>query len=150
MLEFEKTLAGKYKMYVDPAFANGEPITEESLKVGYKGSTEYKIPPGRIEFGSGADWNHRQCAACGGIMNPADCPDKAADEAAGIRGSCLVWHGWHCSLCGGTKEDHIAFEASMSEEDYKPHPGFICAPYIPKGMCGCGFVHESNERCGPW
>ena len=31
-IEFEKTLAGRYKVYVDPAFANGEQVT-----VGYKG-----------------------------------------------------------------------------------------------------------------
>lgn len=87
--------------------------------MGYKGSTEPIIPEGRIEFGPGADWKHRPCADCGGIMNIAACPDD------------MVFHVWQCSSCGGNNVDYVAFEASMSRDDYKPCPGFICAPYIP-------------------
>src|ERR1044071_7508783 len=106
------------KVYIDPggSDAEGKPVV-----AGYKGTTSSGPPPGRTEFGPGADWNHRQCVACGGIMNPAECPDQ--DRAN--RGRCLVWHGWCCSQCGGRQEDHVAFEASMSREDYLPSPGFF-------------------------
>lgn len=56
-------------------------------------------------------------------MNPAECPD-------GRRG-CIVWHGWCCSQCGGNRVNDEAFEATMSEEDFKPSPGFFYCPYMP-------------------
>jgi hypothetical protein len=99
------------------------------ILMGYKG-VESKGPPSwREEFGPGADWNHRRCADCRGLMNPAECPDKDQDQH--IRGKCLVWHGWCCSQCGGSKVDHALFEESMSEEDYMPSPGYFYCPYFP-------------------
>lgn len=129
------------KIYTDPAFGDG-------IVLGYKGSTSSNPPPGRTEFGPGADWKHHQCVACGGVMNPAECPDKDEDLRLGIRGSCLVWHGWHCSQCGGTKENHAAFEASMSQEDFKPDVdvGFFYCPYIPDDIIGKSFKVKQHEN----
>lgn len=121
--EFLGVLRDKVKVYVDPN-------PDAPLVVGYKGSDGFKIPEGRTEFGPGADWNHRQCVACGGQMNPAPCPDPEREA----RGRCLVWHGWLCSQCGGRREDDAAFEASMSRKDYEPNPGYFYCPYLPEGL----------------
>lgn len=52
----------------------------------------------------------------------------------------------YCPDCG--LEDHphqTCAEANMTDEEVEKAE----KPPVPR-MCGCGFVHASNERCGPF
>lgn len=115
------------KIYSDPYFKDSTSVL--SLKYGFKGGT---IPlPEDWVYGPGADLKHRQCKDCTGIMNHTPCPDIENDKRNGIRGLCLVSHGWTCSTCGSSRVNDEAFLLSMNEDDFKPDVGFFCCPYMP-------------------
>lgn len=126
--EFMGVLNGKMKVYIDPAFKNGEPVTEESLRVGYKGRTTWS--------------------------------DQAQTETKDLLAK-LVYE----NLSEPEQQEYLHLQWCVSEWEAGRNPmeqSFFYCPYIPEGlkdkpfkvkkqsMCGCGFVHGPNERCGPW